>query len=89
MLSADSREHPFFIMKVLGGSNERTMPAWTNSWISDRLERMSKQGDNPNYSYGGNCGSAKGVQQLIFMLESLFFCTFSGKIFFGKTDHGS
>ncbi len=50
---------------------------------------MSKQGDNPNYSYGGSCGSAKGVQQLIFMLESLFFCTFSGKIFFGKTDHGS
>ncbi len=65
------------------------MPAWMNSWISDRLDRMSKQGDNPNYSYGGSCGSAKGVQQLIFMLESLFFCTFSGKIFFGKTDHGS
>ena len=61
------------------------MPAWMNSWISDRLDRMSKQGDNPNYSYGGSCGSAKGVQQLIFMLESLFFCTFSGKIFFGKT----
>ena len=89
MLSADSREHPFFIMKVLDGSHERTMPAWTNSWISDRLDRMSKQGDNPNYSYGGSCGSAKGVQQLIFMLESLFFCTFYGKIFFGKTDHGS
>ncbi len=65
------------------------MPAWMNSWISDRLDRMSKQGDNPNYSYGGSCGSAKGAQQLTFMLESSFFCTFSGKIFFGKTDHGS
>ena len=85
MLSADSREHPFFIRKVLGGSHA----CMDERMDMDRLDRMSKQGDNPNYSYGGSCGSAKGVQQLTFMLESLFFCTFSGKIFFGKTDHGS
>ena len=54
-------------MKVLDGSHERAMLAWANSWISDRLDRMSKQGDSPNYEYGGSCGSAKGAQQLTFM----------------------
>ena len=43
------------------------MPAWANSWISDRLDCISKQGDSPNYEYSGSCGSAKGVQQLTFM----------------------
>ena len=56
-----------FTMKVLDGSHERAMPAWANSWISDRLDRMSKQGDSPNYECGGSCGSAKGAQQLTFM----------------------
>ena len=48
-------------MKVLDGSHERAMPAWANSWISDRLDRMSKPGDSQNYECGGSCGSAKGV----------------------------
>ena len=43
------------------------MPAWANSWISDRLDRMCKQGDSPNYECGGTCGSAKGAQQLTFL----------------------
>ena len=51
----------FFCMKALDGSHERAMPAWANSWISDRLDRMSKQGNSPNYECGGSCGSAKGV----------------------------
>ena len=50
-----------FTMKVLDGSHERAMLAWANSWISDRLDRMSKQGDSPNYECGGSCGSAKGA----------------------------
>ena len=54
-------------MKVLDGSHERAMLARANSWISDRLERMSKQGNNPNYECGGSCGSARGAQQLTFM----------------------
>ena len=54
-------------MKVLDGSHERAMPAWANSWISDRLDRMSKQGGSPNYEYGGSCGSAKSAQQLTFL----------------------
>ena len=54
-------------MKVLDGSHERAMPAWANSWLSDRLDRMSKQGDSSNYECGGSCGSAKGAQQLTFM----------------------
>ena len=54
-------------MKVLDGSHERAMLAWANSWISDRLDRMSKQGGSPNYEYGGSCGSAKGAQQLNFI----------------------
>ena len=33
-------------MKVLDGSQERVMLCIANSWISDRLDRMSKQGDN-------------------------------------------
>ena len=65
-------------MKVLDGSHERAMFAWANSWISDRLERMSKQGDSPNYEYGGNCGSAKGAQQLTFMYRgATFYCSCS------------
>ena len=48
-------------MKVLDGSHERALFAWANSWISDRLERMSKQGDSPNYECAGSCGSAKGA----------------------------
>ena len=59
-----------FTMKVLDGSHERAMLAWANSWISDRLDRMSKQGDSPNYECGGSCGSAKGAQQLTFMYGS-------------------
>ena len=39
----------FLLMKVLDGSHERAMLAWANSWISDRLDRMSKQGDSPDY----------------------------------------
>ena len=54
-------------MKVLDGSHERAMLAWANSWISDRLDRMSKRGDSPNYECGGSCGSAKGAQQLTFL----------------------
>ena len=50
-----------FTMKVLDGSHERAMLVWTNSWISSRLKRMSKQGDSPNYECGGSCGSAKGA----------------------------
>ena len=50
-----------FTLKVLDGSHERAMLAWANSWISDRLDRMSKQGDSPNYECGGSCGSAKGA----------------------------
>ena len=56
-----------FTLKVLDGSHERAMLAWANSWISDRLDRMSKQGDSPNYECGSSCGSAKGAQQLTFM----------------------
>ena len=48
-----------FTMKVLDGSHKRPMLAWANSWISDRLDHMSKQGDRPNYECGG--GSAKGA----------------------------
>ena len=48
-------------MKVLDGSHERALFAWANSWISDRLDRMSKQGDSPNYECAGSCGSAKGA----------------------------
>ena len=54
-------------MKVLDGSHERVLFAWANSWISDRLERMRKQGDSPNYECAGSCGSAKGAQLLSFM----------------------
>ena len=54
-------------MKVLDGSHERAMLAWANSWISDRLDRMSKQGDSPNYECGCCCGCVKGAQQLTFM----------------------
>ena len=56
-----------FTMKVLDGSHERAMPTWANSWISDRLDRMSKQGDSPNYECGGSCRSARGAQQLTFL----------------------
>ena len=54
-------------MKVLDGSHERAMPAWANSWISDKLDRMRKQGGSPNYECGGCCGSAKDAQQLTFL----------------------
>ena len=53
-------------MKVLDGSHERALFAWANSWISDRLERMCKQGDSPNYECVGSCGSAIGAKQLTF-----------------------
>ena len=67
------------IIKVLDDSHERAMFAWANSWISDRPGRMSKQGDSPNYEYGGSCGSAKGAQQLTFMYRGAAFyrsCSF-------------
>ena len=57
----------FIYHETLARSCERAMLAWANSWISDRLDRMSKQGDSPNYEYGGSCGSTKGAQQLTFM----------------------
>ena len=56
-------------MKVLDDSHERALFAWANSWISDRLERMSKQDDSPNYECAGSCGSAKSAQLLSFMYD--------------------
>lgn len=48
-------------MKVQSGSQEGVMPAWADSWISDRLSRISKQGGSPDYEFGGSCEIAKGT----------------------------
>ena len=48
-------------MKVPSGSQEGVMLAWADSWISDRLSRISKQGGSPDYEFGGSCEIAKGT----------------------------
>ena len=51
-LTAFCMTNYFIYHETLARSCERAMLAWTNSWISDRLDRMSKQGDSPNYECG-------------------------------------